>query len=66
MLILVYTNSYFEQHYNDKIYIASQGPMLNTIDDFWRMVWEQDCPQIIMLANVIENGKVFALLKKYT
>jgi tyrosine-protein phosphatase non-receptor type 4 len=39
-------------------YIASQGPMQHTCKDFWQMVWEQSCELVIMLTEVVENGKV--------
>ncbi|KAJ8305720.1 hypothetical protein KUTeg_016265 [Tegillarca granosa] len=42
----------------DKAYIASQGPNHTTISDFWRMVWQEQVEKIVMLANVVENGKV--------
>jgi len=38
-------------------YIATQGPLSGTLDDFWTMVWEQNVSVIIMLAKVIEAGK---------
>lgn len=31
---------------------------MNTIIDFWRMVWQENVHQIIMLTNIIEDGKV--------
>ncbi|KAF2894630.1 hypothetical protein ILUMI_11543 [Ignelater luminosus] len=37
-------------------YIACQAPMQNTVDDFWRMVWEQQSKVILMLTHLFENG----------
>ncbi|CAG9772961.1 unnamed protein product [Ceutorhynchus assimilis] len=37
-------------------YIATQGPMQNTVDDFWRMIWEQQCKVVLMLTHLVENG----------
>lgn len=39
-------------------YIATQGPVAGTINDFWRMVWEQDCRVIVMLTQEIESSRV--------
>lgn len=39
-------------------YIAAQGPMPNTIGDFWRMIWEHKLTAVIMLTKVNESGKV--------
>ncbi|KAL3280367.1 hypothetical protein HHI36_017856 [Cryptolaemus montrouzieri] len=39
-----------------KYYIACQAPMSNSVDDFWRMIWEQQCKVVLMLTHLFENG----------
>ncbi|XP_068250948.1 receptor-type tyrosine-protein phosphatase S-like isoform X3 [Palaemon carinicauda] len=53
--------NYIEGHLNPRAYIATQGPKdfnKDTTGDFWRMVWHTKSQMIIMIANVVENGKV--------
>ncbi|XP_068224099.1 receptor-type tyrosine-protein phosphatase F-like [Palaemon carinicauda] len=53
--------NYIEGHLNPKAYIATQGPKdfnKDTTGDFWRMVWHTKSQMIVMIANVVENGKV--------
>ena len=38
--------------------IMSEGPLRNTIVDFWRMVWENRLTAIVMLTETIEAGRV--------
>ncbi|CAL4077140.1 unnamed protein product, partial [Meganyctiphanes norvegica] len=52
--------SYIKSDYNKNIYIATQGPKNmndNTINDFWRMIWQEKVSCIIMLAKLVEKGK---------
>ncbi|XP_025919584.1 tyrosine-protein phosphatase non-receptor type 7 isoform X2 [Apteryx rowi] len=36
-------------------YIATQGPMLNTVTDFWEMVWQEETPLIVMITKLQER-----------
>nr|XP_020859764.1 LOW QUALITY PROTEIN: receptor-type tyrosine-protein phosphatase H [Phascolarctos cinereus] len=39
-------------------YIATQGPLPQTMSDFWHLVWEQQSHTIVMLTNCVESGLV--------
>ncbi|KAL7900444.1 hypothetical protein HDV64DRAFT_268080 [Trichoderma sp. TUCIM 5745] len=43
---------------SNKRYIASQGPLPATFEDFWSVVWEQDVRVIIMLTAESEGGQM--------
>ena len=34
-----------------------QGPMSQTVPDFWRLVWEQRVRVVVMITNIVEQGK---------
>jgi protein tyrosine phosphatase len=40
------------------MYDLYAGPKPNTLSDFWRMIWQEKVTDIVMLTNLIENGKV--------
>nr|XP_012417062.1 PREDICTED: receptor-type tyrosine-protein phosphatase alpha isoform X6 [Odobenus rosmarus divergens] len=53
-----YVNASFIDGYRQKdSYIASQGPLLHTIEDFWRMIWEWKSCSIVMLTELEERGQ---------
>ncbi|ELW64746.1 Receptor-type tyrosine-protein phosphatase H [Tupaia chinensis] len=39
-------------------FIAAQGPLPQTVGDFWRLVWEQQSHTLVMLTNCMESGRV--------
>lgn len=45
----------------EKVYIATQGPIVNTVSDFWRMVWQERSPIIVMITNIEEMNEVMVL-----
>ncbi|XP_067685086.1 receptor-type tyrosine-protein phosphatase epsilon-like [Haliotis asinina] len=53
-----YINANYITGYDNKTgYIATQGPKPTTVPDFWRMVWQEDVTQIVMLTRLKEMNK---------
>lgn len=54
-----YINANFIDGYcQPRAYIATQAPVPDTFEDFWRMVWEQESAAVVMLTREEEAGKV--------
>ena len=41
-----------------RAFIATQAPLENTIEHFWRMIWQYKSPIIVMLTQLTEQGVV--------
>ncbi|XP_039592732.1 receptor-type tyrosine-protein phosphatase beta-like isoform X10 [Polypterus senegalus] len=50
--------SYLPGYNSNKEFIGTQGPLPNTVKDFWRMVWEQNVHTLVMLTQCNEKGRV--------
>ncbi|XP_011792862.1 PREDICTED: tyrosine-protein phosphatase non-receptor type 5 isoform X1 [Colobus angolensis palliatus] len=54
-----YINANYIRGYGgeEKVYIATQGPIVSTVADFWRMVWQEHTPIIVMITNIEEMNE---------
>lgn len=57
-IIVTLTVWYFQGYTSKKEFIAAQGPLPCTVNDFWRLIWEKNVQTIVMLTKCNEQGRV--------
>ncbi|XP_067454109.1 protein tyrosine phosphatase receptor type Fa isoform X5 [Thunnus thynnus] len=50
--------NYIDGYRKQNAYIATQGPLPETLSDFWRMVWEQRTCTVVMMTRLEEKSRV--------
>nr|XP_019964264.1 PREDICTED: receptor-type tyrosine-protein phosphatase S-like isoform X4 [Paralichthys olivaceus] len=50
-------SSYIDGYRQQRGYIATQGPLAETTEDFWRMLWEHNSTIVVMLTKLREMGR---------
>ena len=50
--------NYIDGYRKQNAYMATQGPLPETLSDFWRMVWEQRTSTIVMMTRLEEKSRV--------
>ena len=53
----IYINASFVDFPTNQYFIATQGPLPHTINDFWDMIWEYNVNYIVMLCELKEAGR---------
>uniref|UniRef100_H2Y4X8 protein-tyrosine-phosphatase n=1 Tax=Ciona savignyi TaxID=51511 RepID=H2Y4X8_CIOSA len=49
--------SYVNGYKKPGMYVATQAPTVDTVNDFWLMVWQERSNIIVMVTNLVELGK---------
>ncbi|XP_037617254.1 receptor-type tyrosine-protein phosphatase R [Sebastes umbrosus] len=58
-LLSSYINANYIRGYlgEEKAFIATQGPMVNTVNDFWQMAWQEEASVIVMITKLKEKNE---------
>lgn len=60
-IIILNCRTLLQGYEKERAYIATQGPMAHTVNDFWRMIWQEDVRVICMLTNLVEGSTVLTI-----
>lgn len=58
--------NYIDGYRKQNAYIATQGPLPETLSDFWRMVWEQRTATIVMMTRLEEKSRVQCVIPLFS
>ena len=50
--------SHVQGYRQNNAFMTTQGPLENTVEDLWRMVWEMNSHTIVMLCGLREDNQV--------
>ena len=50
--------NYIDSFLQKDRFIATQAPLEHTFEDFWRIIWEQNCQTIVMVSKEREKKQV--------
>ena len=54
--------SWVDSYRQRRAFIATQGPLAETTEDFWRMLWESGAALVVMLTKLRELNRVLHLI----
>ena len=54
MLILLLCSQGYK---HKRAFIIAQGPMQNTIRNFWKMIYDRKCAVVVMVSGLVEGGE---------
>ena len=52
---LIFVLFHFQGFHKSNEFIITQHPLEQTMEDFWRMVWDQNSSVIVMLSDIDED-----------
>ena len=53
-----FTYQHTQGYKKQRAFIIAQSPMQSTARDFWKVIYDKKCGVIVMLCNLMEDGKV--------